>query len=66
MDNMAEPEAAITYFTKAISTSTLHDPYPGKLADQLRGKGHPELATRIEQIAASRRSGILAPGTPVQ
>lgn len=66
MDNMAEPEAAITYFTKAISTSTLHDPYPGKLADQLRGKGHPDLATRIEQVAASRRSGILAPGAPVQ
>jgi len=61
MDNMAEPDAAVTYFSKAISTATLHDPYPRKLAGELKASGHPDLATRIEDLHAQRRRGLPQP-----
>lgn len=58
MDNMAEPDAAISYFTKAIGTAQVHDPFPGKLAAELKVMGHPDLATRIEQLHAQRQRGL--------
>jgi hypothetical protein len=61
MDNMAEPEAAITYFAKAISTAAAHDPFPGKLAGELTAKGHPDLARRIVHLHAARHRGLPQP-----
>lgn len=64
MNDLGEPEMALPYFMRAIEGAPPHDPFPAQLAMELRQKGRPDLARRIEQLAASRRSAPEASKAP--
>ena len=64
MNDLGKPEMALPYFMRAIEGAPPHDPFPAQLAMELRQKGRPDLARRIEQLAASRRSAPEASKAP--
>lgn len=64
MNDLTEPDQAMPCFIAAIQAASPFDPFPQQLAEELREKGRPDLASRIEQLALVK-TGKVAP-TPVQ
>ncbi len=60
MNDFDDPERAIPFFSQAILESSPADPFPAHLAAELRARGEPELAERIEQVGRSRQSAVSA------
>lgn len=58
MNDLADPDAAMPYFIRAIIMSPPEDPFQFRLAEELRAKGRPDLADKIALISADmlRRS----------
>ena len=56
MNDLAEPDAAMPYFLRAIGSAPPNDPFPAQLASELRGGGRPDLAEQIERFASARRT----------
>lgn len=56
MNELASPDLAIPYFVAAIQGASPLDPFPAQLAGELREKGRPDLAKRIERLALTRAS----------
>ncbi len=54
MNDLQEPDLAIHYFIRAIQGIPLNDPFPGQLAQELRDKGRPDLAAKIERTRRGR------------
>ena len=54
MDELGEPDLAMPYFLGAIEKIAADDPYPVQLGAELRQKGRPDLAERIERLGPSR------------
>ena len=54
LNDMSEPDASLPYFIKALEASASEDPFPRQLASELRLKGRPDLAARIEQLDQAR------------
>ncbi|QIL21417.1 hypothetical protein [Thermomonas sp. HDW16] len=61
MDDLNEPEMAIPYFEKAIEAIPTNNPFPKQLEAELRAKGYPELAKRIERNGMVKRRAVSAP-----
>ena len=61
MNDLAEPDLAIPYFTRAIEAAPPNDPFPRQLAAELRDKGRPDLAEKIERLGAARSRAIAPP-----
>ena len=61
-DVLAEPDLAIPYYIQAIEAAPPNDPFPQQLGAELRDKGRPDLADKIEQLGLARRSTVGAPG----
>jgi len=58
MDDLDEPDMAIPYFIRAIEAAPPNDPFARQLGTELRAKGRPDLAQRVEQFALTgRRTG---------
>lgn len=55
MNDLGEPDRALPYFLKSIEARPPHDPFPLQLAAELRAKGRPDLAERIELLGLARR-----------
>lgn len=55
MNDMADPDAALPYFALAIQAAPPNDPFPAQLASEMRAKGRPDLARRIELVSAAIR-----------
>lgn len=53
MDDLSEPDLALPYFIKAFDTDTPND-FPRQLGVELRAKGRPDLAEKIEQFGMAR------------
>lgn len=51
MDDLARPELAVPFFAQAIESMAPHDPFPGQVAAELRAKGRPDLAEKIERAS---------------
>ena len=64
MNDLDEPDTALPYFISAIEGVPPTDPFPAQLAQELRQKNRPDLAKRIEQLAASRRSSAMTSEAP--
>lgn len=54
MNDLDEPDLAMPYFTSAINAASPFDPFPRQLASELRDKGRPDLAAKIEQLSQTR------------
>ncbi|TQM06781.1 hypothetical protein FB548_3155 [Pseudoxanthomonas sp. 3HH-4] len=54
MEDLAEPELALPHFEAAIYANPPNDPFPLQLAAELRAKGRPDLARKIEQVGIAR------------
>lgn len=54
MNDLADPERATLFFARAIGELHPADPFPAQLAAELREKGEPELAERVEEIGRMR------------
>lgn len=64
MNELASPDLAIPYFVAAIQGASPLDPFPVQLAGELREKGRPDLAKRIEQLALTRADRPAAAASP--
>lgn len=56
MNDLEKPDQAMPYFIVALSAASPVDPFPQQLASELRSKGRPDLATKIENLARTRFS----------
>ena len=56
MNDLTEPDAAMPWFVRTIEAAHPVDPFPMQLGAELREKGRPDLAERIEQLGLARRS----------
>lgn len=56
MNDLDNPDAALTYFIRAIEAAPANDPFPRQLAAELRAKDRPDLAAKIELIERKRKS----------
>ena len=56
MNDLAEPDQAMPYFTVALSAANPLDPFPHQLADELRAKHRPDLAMKVQEIWNTRFS----------
>lgn len=56
MNDLADPDAAIPYFTRAIDEVAPNDPFPLQLSAELRKKSRPDLAEKIERHAMARNT----------
>ena len=54
MNDLAEPDQAMPYFTVALNAAKPMDPFPHQLADELRAKHRPDLAKKVEQVWEAR------------
>lgn len=54
MNDLNEPDQAISYFTVALNAANPRDPFPQHLASELRAKQRPDLALKVEQIWNAR------------
>ncbi len=52
LNDLQEPDRALPYFIKSIEARAANDPFPFQLGAELRAKGRPDLAERIEQLRA--------------
>ncbi len=50
MNDLAEPDLAMPYFARAIEAAHPDDPFPQQLAAELREKGRPDLAEKVEKV----------------
>lgn len=55
LNALNEPDAAVPYFLKALAAVPPGDPYAHELADQLRARGRPDLAQKIDDAASPAR-----------
>jgi hypothetical protein len=61
MNDLAEPDLAMPYFTKAIEPIPVNDPFPRQLISELRAKGRPDLAEKIISLVLNKQ--IVPPPT---
>jgi len=61
MEDLSEPDLALPYFIDAIEANPPNDPFPMQLGAELRAKGRPDLARKIEQLGVSRSQTHSAP-----
>jgi hypothetical protein len=54
MNDLSEPDLAIPYFVEAIEANPPNDPFPRQLGAELRAKGRPDLAEKIETLNLPR------------
>ena len=54
MNDLGEPDLAIPYFARVIEDASPLDPFPQHLASELREKGRPDLAEKIEALGLAR------------
>ena len=57
--DLNEPDRALPYFIKSIEGRPASDPFPAQLAGELRTRGRPDLAERIERLGASRSQPVV-------
>ena len=57
--DLNEPDRALPYFIKSIEGRPANDPFPAQLAGELRARGRPDLAERIERLGASRSQPVV-------
>lgn len=56
MNDLSEPDLAVPYFIEAIEANPPSDPFPQQLGAELRAKGRPDLAEKIERLGLARLS----------
>lgn len=56
MNDLDEPDLSLWYFTRSIEKTSANDPFPWQLGNELRAKGRPDLAEKIEQIGVAKRN----------
>jgi hypothetical protein len=61
MNDLSEPEQAIPYFTDVIKAAPPGHPFPWQLGAELREKGRPDLAEKIERLGAPWSRPTAAP-----
>src|SRR3546814_11847725 len=74
MNDLDKTDLSLWYFTRSIDTTSANDPFPWQLGKELRAKGRPELADKIEQIGMAKRDlantsatwDTASPGRPVR
>lgn len=54
MNDLQEPDLAISYFAVALSAAHPLDPFPQQLATELRAKQRPDLAEKVEHMWKAR------------
>ncbi|MBD9436880.1 hypothetical protein IB223_12325 [Pseudoxanthomonas sp. PXM03] len=54
MNDLSEPELALPYFFEAIEANPPNDPFPQQLGAELRAKGRPDLAEKVERLGFAR------------
>jgi len=54
MNDLDSPDAAVPYFIKAINAINPNDPFAQQLGRELRDKGRPDLAERVEEVQKAR------------
>ena len=62
MNDLGEPGLSIPYFIRAMDNAPSYDPFPQTLAADLRKKGRPDLAEKIEKHATARLKAADSPG----
>src|SRR3546814_6477889 len=55
MNDLDKPDLSLWYFTRSIEKTSANDPFPWQLGKELRAKGRPDLAEKIEQIGMAKR-----------
>jgi len=55
MNDLDEPDQAMPYFLVAVGSANPLDPFPWRLADELREKNRPDLAAEIMRHASATR-----------
>lgn len=55
MNDLGEVDRSLPYFLKSIEARPQHDPFPLQLSAELRAKGRPDLAAKIEQVSLERQ-----------
>ncbi|MBD9469954.1 hypothetical protein [Pseudoxanthomonas sp. PXM01] len=63
LNDLGEPDLAMPYFIRAIEAAAPQDPFPQQLAGELRDKGRPDLAEKVERAGLSRRGAPRASGS---
>ena len=63
LNDLGEPDLAMPYFIPAIEAASPLDPFPQQLAAELREKGRPDLAEKVERAGLSRRGAPHASGS---
>lgn len=61
MNDLSEPELAIPYFIDVIKAAPPGHPFPWQLGAELREKGRPDLAEKIERLGAPWSRPATAP-----
>lgn len=54
MNDLSDPDHAITYFAQAIEASPPGDPFPRHLGAELQALGRPDLARQVEALGVTR------------
>src|SRR3546814_14533111 len=54
MNDLDKPDLSLWYFTRSIEKTSANDPFTWQLGKELRAKGRPDLAEKIEQIGMAR------------
>jgi len=63
MNDLGEPGLAIPYFIRAMDNAPSYDPFSQTLAADLRKKGRPDLAEKIENHAMARLKAAASSGS---
>src|SRR5690606_22701818 len=50
MNDLEDPDAALPFFIRAIGEVRPDDPFPRQLGAELRSKGRPDLAAKVEAL----------------
>ena len=64
MNDLANPDQAMPYFIAAVSAASPRDPFPWQLASELKAKGRPDLAEKIENLGKARIGKPMANPAP--
>jgi len=54
MNDLSDPDHAVTYFAQAIEASPPGDPFPRHLGAEFRALGRPDLARQVEALGVTR------------
>jgi hypothetical protein len=57
--DLDEPDRALPYFIRSIEARPANDPFSAQLTGELRARGRPDLAERIERLGASRTQPVV-------